>query len=83
MMAQPPSFYTVSNLTFIGLLQLRHYILFTYTFQVKSTKNVDNVKTDKSFSDLSVFLLILFQITIHSYPTGVKFFTALFLPNID
>ncbi len=83
MMAQPPSFYTVSNLTFIGLLRLRHYILFTYTFQVKSTKNVDNVKTDKSFSDLSVFLLILFQITIHSYPTGVKFFTALFLPNID
>lgn len=67
----------------IGLLRLRHYILFTYTFQVKSTKNVDNVKTDKSFSDLSVFLLILFQITIHSYPTGVKFFTALFLPNID
>ena len=42
-----------------------------------------NTKTDKSFSDLSVFLLILFQITIHSYPTGVKFFTALFLPNID
>ena len=60
-----------------------NYILFTYTFQVKSTKNVYNVKTDKSFSDLSVFLLILFQITIHSYPTGVKFFTALFLPNID
>lgn len=39
----------------IGLLRLRHYILFTYTFQVKSTKNVDNVKTDKPINRLVCF----------------------------
>ena len=58
--------------------------LYTIYLYISSKINKKcNVKTDKSFSDLSVFLLILFQITIHSYPTGVKFFTALFLPNID
>lgn len=58
------------------------YTIYLY-ISSKINKKCRYVKTDKSFSDLSVFLLILFQITIHSYPTGVKFFTALFLPNID
>ena len=59
------------------------YTIYLY-IQVKSTKNVDNVKTDKSFSVLSVFLLITFSNhnTLLIQP-GVKFFTALFLPNID
>lgn len=64
----------------------------SYLYRIAPTSTLYNIylyisskiaKTDKSFSDLSVSLLILFQITIHSYPTCVKFFTVLFLPNIN
>lgn len=50
----------------------------------KIAKNADNTKNRQVIFGLVCFLfLILFQITIHSYPTCVKFFTVLFLPNID